>query len=342
MTDLTLQQIANAEIVPDMGGPEQWLIRTGEEEYEFVPKNARNTLLLKDNEVNEKGGVIVAGDYSVVLDFEADTFRLAGPSRSVNVPSESEENVLWAAYDRDEARLARLFSNLTEGRVRVGTVDYFLPRFREAREDDMLRKVEDGWLVDDEILVNWRAENYAINVEETHLVKGGGTVVADETKPARDLDFGNLPDEATVQTPTGGEVELFDDEIEFLATVEFLLEERGYIVDNGLIGDAVEQAQVSAFTDTKSGLHHGHGLQKHDLSDLGVTDEAIQRLWSNSYDHTGVWEMGIREQEFKNAPFSVFEDAENHDADKWRKIKSTQEKAPIPQSTKDQLEEMYS
>ena len=339
MTDLTLQQIANAEIVPDMGGPEQWLIRTGEEEYEFVPKNARNTLLLKTDVLEE--GSRSAGDYTVHMDFRADTFRLEGPSRTVQVPTESEENVLWAAYDRDEARLARLFSNLTEGRVRIGTVDYFLPRFREAREDDMLRKVEDGWLVDDEILVNWRAENYAINVEETHLVEGGGTVVADETKPARDLDFGHVPDEATIETPTGGDVDLFQQEIEFLATVEFLLEERGYIVDNGLIGDAVERAQVNAFTDTKSGLHHGHGLQKHDLSDLGVTDEAIQRLWSNSNDHTAAWEMGIREQEFKNAPFPVFEDAENDNAEKWRKIHNTQDKAPIPQSTKDQLEEMY-
>ena len=345
MTDLTLDQIANAEIVPDMGGPEQWLLRVGEEQYEMVPKNGRNTLLVKDPEVTAAGGTIGVGSMAVHLDFEANTFRLERREagfEAVRVPDDIEENVLWATYDRDEDRLERLYNELTDGRVRISVMDRFLLRFADAREDGVLETTEDGWLIDDEIIVTWQAENFAVKPDATY--SHTDATAFDETKPAREIHFELLGEGTQEVTTANGahSVTLNKEERRFLATVQYILEdEHGYTHSNGVIGDIVEEAHLSAFTDTRSGLHHGHDKQKHDLRDLSVTDEAIEKLWANSYDHTGVHEMAVRRAEFENAPFDVFEDAPNNDAAKWEKIEDTRDIAPIPQSTKDMLAEMY-
>lgn len=343
MTDLTLDQIATAEIVPDMGGPEQWLLRVGEEQYEMVPKNGRNTLLVKDPDITPDGGRIDVGSMAVHLDFEANTFRLERRQRgfdTVRIPDDIEENVLWATYDRDEARLERIYNELTDGRVRISVMDRFLLRFADAREDGILETTQDGWLIDDEIIVTWQAENFAVKPDATY--SHTDATAFDETRPARQIHFDTPDGNVAVVTPTGDDVMLNKQELDFLVTVQYILEdEHGYTHGNGLIGDIVEGAHLSAFTDTRSGLHHGHDKTKHDLRDLSVTDEAIEKLWANSYDHTGVHEMAVRRAEFENAPFDVFEDAPNNDAAKWEKIEDTRDIAPIPQSTKDMLAEMY-
>jgi len=82
-------------------------------------------------------------------------------------------------------------------------------------------------------------------------------------------------------------------------------------------------------------------MRKHTLGDLGVTDAASEKLYYNSHDHAGVWEMAVREQELRNAPFEVFGDAPNDDPSKWQKINSTKEKAPVPKSVRSNLEEMF-
>jgi len=340
---VTLEELATATIIPDMGGTESYLIglnqTSGEfERAEYVDKSARNTLLLKTDAFTE--GKLTIGDYTLECDFRADVFRLDGPKTTVVVPERLEENVLWAAYDEDEDRLNSLYDDLTEDRVRVGVMDWFMPRFSSARENDDLRKVKDGWLVRDEILVNWSGENYAINTDETHIVSGDSTVVADETKPARDFNFGNT--EGFEAESPAGSVYLEPTEVEFLATVEAILRENGQSSGkDDAIADYAMQTRVSGFTDTKSGIHHGHGLGKHTLGDLNVTDEVGEMLWSNSNDHTAVHEMALRRQEFENVDTDVFTDAPNDSDDKWQKIESTKRKAPIPPSIKQKLRAMY-
>lgn len=345
----SIDRIADAEIVPDMGGPNQWLVRVGPEEYEMVPKSGRNTLILKDNYVSaslDDGFSTVSvnvGQYTVEIDFEQNKHRISqNDGEAFRVPSASVENVMWATYDRDEDRLARLYSDIVGGRARASKLDHFLPRFEAPRSDGVLEITEDGWVIDNEILVTYNVENYTIQPDNTY--SHSDATAFDDERQARDISF-DIPNEDTFDVNAGDSVTttITRDELEFLTTVQYILEsEYEYAIGNGFIGDIVEQAHINSFTDTKSGLHHGHSLEKHDLSDLNVSDEAIEKLWSNSYDHTGVWEMSMRRQEFENAPFDVFDDdAANDDGNKWRKIERTKENAPIPQSTKDMLREMY-
>lgn len=330
-----LSELKNAEIVPNAGGENAWMVRFGENDYDTVNKTPKNRLILEEGVLDLD---YTLGDVRVEVDLENDDYRLSKGGRSVKVPSSKEEHVLWTLYDQDVDRARRLFRELTEDRVRVGLMDWFMPRFSEARENNNLRKVEDGWLVNEEILVAWDGENYCTNLDETHVVQGGSTVTADEEKPARDIDFGTIPHDASVEAPSGKEVTLSKAELKFLATVEFLTENDGPSDD---IGSLVEKARVNSFTDTKSGLHHGHSMDKHTLDMLGVTDEAAEKLYYNSYDHAGVHEMSFRRQEFENSPINVFEDAANDDTQKWQKIESTTEKAPIPRDVRQSLKSMY-
>lgn len=338
MSERTLSELANAEIVPDMGGPNAWLVRFGEGDYDTVNKSGKHTLLLKKDVAIEDsvsyGGIMV--DY----DLENDDVFLHDGDNKVRVPDAKHEGVLWAVYDEDGPRLQRIFDELHVPTVRKGLMDMLMPRFRDGDTDVI--KTGEGWLIGGDILVSWDGTNHPVNVAQTHVVRGGEAVRADTDKQARDINF-SLPDERTVALPNGTRTRLDDVEMKFLTTVALILG-RNYtatgLYDDGLT-DAISRSSITAFTDTKSGLHHGHGLRKHTLSDLNVSDEAIDRLWYNEYDHTGVHELYVRRREFENAPIDVFTDAANDDATKWRKIKQTSEKAPIPKHVRSDLESRY-
>jgi hypothetical protein len=336
MTERTLNELAEAEIVPDMGGPNGWLVRFGEGDYDTVNKCAKNRLLI-EGEVGIQDTVSYNG-ISVDFDLEADEIELHDGDDGIRVPAEKHENVLWAVRDEDGFRLKALFNDLYVPTVRHGLMDMLMPRFRHAESD--IQKTDDGWLIDGEILVGWDASNSPVNVDETHVVRAGGTIPADTEKEAREITF-DLPEERTVALPNGTRTNLDDVEMRFLTSVALIVgTPQTGLYDDGL-ADAIRDSTIEGFTDTKSGLHHGHGLGKHTLSQLGVTEEAQERLWYNSYDHTGVHELAVRENEFRDAPIDVFDDAPNDDTSKWNKIHSTKQKAPIPKRVRADLEDRY-
>lgn len=336
MTERTLSELANAEIVPDMGGPNGWLVRFGEGDYDTVNKSAKNRLIL-EGEVGIEDSVSYGG-IMVDFDLEADEISLHDGDNEVRVPATKHENVLWAVRDSDGGRLRKLFDELYVPTVRQGLIDMLTPRFR--REGSELRKTGEGWLLNGDILLSWDASNHPVNVAQTHVVSGGSTVEAEEDKEAREINF-SLSDDTEVRLPNGTTTELDEVEMEFLVSAALILgHEANEFYQDGLT-DSIKNSNIVGFTDTKSGLHHGHGLRKHTLSQLGVTDAAADRLWYNDYDHTGVWEMAVREDEFKTAPIDVFEDAANDDPSKWRKIHNTKEKAPIPKHVRSDLESRY-
>jgi len=338
MTERTLSELAGAEIVPNMGGPNGWLVRFGPNDYDTVNKSAKNRLIL-EGEVDIEDSVEYSG-ITVDFDLEADEITLDDGENQVRVPAAKHENVLWAVRDGDETRIQNLFGDLYVPTVRQGLMDMLIPRFRQ--DDTDIRKTEDGWLINGNILVSWDATNHPINVAQTHIVSGGTTVEADEEKEARDIIF-SLSDDSEVQLPNGTTTDLDETEMKFLTTVALILGSdyiQNNLYDDGL-ADSIEDSRITGFTDTKSGLHHNHGITKHTLSDLGVTDEATERLWYNENDHTGVWELAIREEEFKTAPIDVFEDAANGSTRKWNKIYNTKEKAPIPKNIRNDLERRY-
>lgn len=334
--DYSLEELNNAEIVPNQGGPNAWLVRFGEEDYDLVNKTAKNRLIIKDGVLDREqfryDGV------TVDVDFENDRYELTRDGNSVTVPPEKHEHVLWSLYDEDGPRLNRIFDELHVPTVRQGVMDMLMPRFREHRTD--VQKTERGWLVGGDILVEWDGSNHPVDVGQTHVVRGGEAVAADTEKQAREVNF-DLSDETEVTLPNGTSTDLNDVEMKFLTTVGLILDAGATdLYDDGL-SQTIEDSHIVGFTDTKSGLHHGHSMDKHTLDDLGVTDEAIDRLWYNEYDHTGVHELNVRRQEFENAPISVFEDAPNDSANKWRMIESTSQKAPIPKRIRRDLEERY-
>jgi len=341
MTDRTLRELAGAEIVPNMGSQNAWLVRFGEGEYDTINKSAKHTLLVKDDVATSD--TVSYGGIMVDFDLQNDEITIHDGDNEVRVPSDKHSHVLWAVHDEDGDRLNKLFDELYSPTVREGLMDQFMPRFR--RNSDEIHKTDDGWLLNGDILVSWDASNHPVNVAQAHVVNGSTTVEADEDKEARDIDF--LPPNRDLQAesyqvtaPDGRTFDLEEVELRFLTTVGLILDRNpdNYADD---LCQTIGDSGVVAFTDEKSGLHHSHPPSKHDCRDLGVTEEAVDMLWSNSYDHTGVVEMSIREQEFRNAPFNVFEDSPNDDTQKWEKIASTKEKAPIPQHIRSMLEDMY-
>lgn len=333
----TLRELAEAEVVPNQGGPNAWLVRFGEGEYELVNKSAKNTLLVKDEvsieDSAEYGGILV--DFDLEND---DIYLVNEDGTEVRVPSNKHEHVLWSVHDEDGPRLNRLFDELHVPTVRQGVLDMLMPRFRENKTD--IRKTEEGWLVGGDILVSWDASNHPVDVAQTHIVRGGEAVEADEDREAREISF-EISDSTEVTLPNGTATDLTEVEMEFLTTVGLILNAGATdLYDDGLT-ESIENSRIVGFTDTKSGLHHGHGMQKHTLDMLGVTDEATERLWYNEYDHAGVHELYVRRNEFETAPIDVFEDAANDDPSKWRKIENTSQKAPIPKNVRRDLESRY-
>lgn len=332
MTDYSLRELADAEVVPDVSGSNTWLLRFGPNEYDTVNKTAKNTLIVKKDAIDPDTSTYTVGSVTVEIDFDDDEYVLHRGTNEALVPPERQEHVLWSIYDDDAQRIAEIFDDIYEETVRVGVMDWFRPRFTAE-----ITKGENGWLVDG-ALVRWNGENAVASVDDTYEVSGGEAVPADDQTPALRLTE-HWAGEATAQTPNGREIDLSETERRFLATVALLSDDYGSYGDG--LDETVEQTDVDGFTDTKSGLYHGHDRTKHTLGQLGVTDEAQERLWYNSHDHAGVHELSVRRDEFENAPIDVFEDAANDDPDKWSKISLTSEKAPIPQSVRDDLESRY-
>jgi hypothetical protein len=362
MSEFTLDELQDGEIVPGQGGPKTWLVRFGDQDYRLVNKTPKHRLLLETDVLSSANDpdtrTVQDGDetkhVTFIADVENDRYRLTVNGRPVSVPSEHEDDVLNAYADEDFSWLLNIHQEIVSNRVRVGLLDRFMPRFDEARDEGRLVKGEDGWVIDDTFIVQWDGENYLAEDVEQHVVQGDTTVRADESRQARVLNFDNLSDEMEVDAPDGQEMTITRREAKFLATVECLLNPEEYLTDDEArdvhrltewsddpIAATARTASVESFTDEKSGLVHLHSVSKHTLDQLGVTDAAVERLFYNSFDHAGAHEMKAREEEFRNATFDVFEDAPNNDARKWEKIESTSRKAPIPQQVRDDINSRF-
>jgi hypothetical protein len=334
-TKYKTEDLANAEVVPNSGGPNAWLVRFGEENYDLVGKNAKNQLILQDgvfdNDTFKFGGV------TVNVDFDMENYSLERDGVVTQVPVNKHEHVLWSIHDEDGDRLNKLFDEFNVPRVRIGMMDMLMPLLRDSGAD--IHKSDDGWVIGRDILLSWDASNHPVNVQETHVVSGGTTVAADVDKQARNFQF-SLADEATVELPNGTSTELRNVEQEFLISAAIIAD-----ADTGgfpsAVQQAVEDSAITAFTDTKSGLHHSHSMDKHTLGMVGVTEDASSRLWYNDYDHAGVHELYERRDEFQNADTATFKNASNSSARKWEQIDKVRRAAPIPKSVKQDLKQRY-
>lgn len=339
MTERSLSELAGAEVVPNAGGPNAYMLRFGDNDYGMVNKSAKHVLIV-ENDVLPEGDTVNYGGIMVDFDLEADEITLHDGDNTVRVPDSKHEHVLWSVHDEDGPRLNKLFNELYVPTVRKGVMDWFMPRFREDQPE--IKKTDDGWLLHGDILLAWDGTNSPVDVDTTHVVSGGEAVQANTEKEAREIQFPRNADLSgtSATTPDGRTITLDDTETRFLTTVALVLGKNPNNYDDDLF-DVIEDSRVAGFTDTRSGLHHGHGMGKHTLDMLGVTDEASDRLWYNEYDHAGVHEMAVREEEFRDAPIDVFENASNDDSQKWRQINSTKEKAPIPKRVRADLRERY-
>lgn len=354
--DFTIDELRDVEVAAERGNA--YLVRFGEDDYRHVNRTPKHELLLETDVLDRiDGGLRLDADdgraVTAHADFEADRYRLEAGGRSVTVPSSYEERFLELLAEEDGEALRELHEEIVSERVRVGLMDQFMPRFAEARDEGRLHKGQDGWVIDDTFVVHWNGENYLAEGVDTHVVENSEAVKADEERQARVLSF-DLPDETTLETPAGQGVEIDEREAKFLATTECLLNPREYLTDeeadrieamtesvNDPIASFARTARVKGFTDEKSGLYHDHGLRKHTLDQLGVTEEAEERLFYNSHDHAGVHEMKRRREEFEDAPFEVFEDAPNDDPEKWERVEYTSKQAPIPQNVRSDIDSRF-
>lgn len=368
--DRTLEEMSNAEVVPELSGPEQYYLRFGADDYGFVSKTERNKALVETEILNKvQGGLSLVGrDGEEVLfdaDFQADEYVITVDGDERIVPREYEGDALAAVRTEDGARLAELHAQIVSTQVRRDVVGEYLERYvlsdsnsLEAMNfgDDAARVevTREGWVIDDTFLVQWDGDNYLVNNIQVHVRDGNRTVEADESKQAREFSFEAIDGPESVEAPDGDVYELDEREQRFLASVEALLAPHTYLgeeaardvedmrqFNDDTLTAIAASANCQTFTDETDGLHHNHSLQKHRLQDLGVTDETVERLHHRGDGHSGVHELALRESEFRNADFEVFSDAPNDDASKWRKINNTREDAPIPERVRRNLNEMF-
>jgi len=339
---ISLQELADAEVVPSHGGENSYLVRLSEVEYESIPNTGLHTLALHDDVFDsfDGDGSVELGSVTVEVDFDADEVVLERDGDTARIPSQFHENVFYAVHDRDMARLNDLFDTHYTPTVRQGIVSQFMPRFRM---DDEIRQTDEGWLLNDEVLLRWDGSNEIADPSlDTHVVRGGSTKQQDVGRTALAIGMASMPDDRPfeAQTPAGRTYELDEVEARFLTTVGLALDRNPSMYTDDL-QKSIERSHVDAFTDPKSGIHHSHQLSKHRIQDLGVTDEAADKLWYSHMDHAAVHEMAVRRGEFEDAPIDVFEGAPNDDPSMWDKIESTREAAPIPESVKEDLNERY-
>jgi hypothetical protein len=347
-SDWTYDDLRSAEVVPAHSGDGSYLVRLGENEYVSIPNTGLTTLALHDDVFDsfdgngsvELGSGIPGIPIEVNVDFDSDEVTLTRDGDTARIPSEKHDNVFYAVYERDSARLVDIFEDHYTPTVRQGVMDWFMPRFRQ---DDDIHKTDDGWLLDGEVLVRWDGSNEVADPDlDTHVVRGGSTQQQDVGREALDVSMATMPDGRSfeAETPSGRTVELDETEARFLTTVGLWFDRNASLYDDDLYR-MVERSSVDAFTDPKSGIRHGHEISKHCIQDLGVTDEAADKLWYSHMDHAALWEMAVRRGEFEDAPIDVFEDAANDDPDKWDAIESTKQNAPVPQSVKGDINERY-
>jgi len=363
----SIEQKKGATVVDTSGpsdDPDVFLVEYPDGSVEYEPATPENVALFQSGLYDRVQGVTstvaTVGDRNVDVrlqaDIESGTYDLSIAGDQVPVPREYVTDII-NAFDGAQgaalgSRLYSIYEDIIEGQIRRYVVSQFEDRF----PDDRVEVTPDGWEVDDTFVVTYDVENYLIDIDPVSP-NGNGY---DSSKQGVYLDL-NATSTREVRTPDGDRIELEPDEQEFLAMVEGLLYPEDYfganLVDDieqhkaegEAVGDVIEQvtsdADVGGFTDSKTGIHHGstnHSFQKHDVSDLNVTEDVREKLWSNPYDHAAVHEMLLRKQEFVNNPdIDIFTDDEDDSDFKWSEIENTSEHAPIPSDVRNKLDSMF-
>lgn len=358
----TTEEKLEAEVIAKSGpanDPDVYLVEYPDGSQEYEPSTPTNTALFEDGLFSQVQGHSEFQQTStgITVELEADVenrnYVLTVDGTSIPIPSDRAEDVI-NAFRGGEAgsNLYGLYEDIIEGQVRRHIVEQFHARFPE----DRVEQTPEGWVVDETFVVTYEGTNHLTDLDPTDPY-GNET---DESKQAVYLDI-NASENREIVAPDGERVELTPLDQEFITQVEGLLYPEDYfgveLVDeieqhkaegkvlDDVIENLTDQASVTGFTDSKTGIHHGssmHDFQKHDVSDLNVTDEVRDKLWSNPYDHAGVHELLLRKQEFINNPgIEVFRDADDSDSWKWNEIEKTSENAPIPPKVRDKLDSMF-
>lgn len=371
-SDKNIQQRRKASVERRVGpshNPDAYMVKYEDGSVHYEPATPENIALF-DEDLSEEieGSHRFRFDSSRVVDATVDLqnkeVRISRGGTGVRVPGDRRKDAILAFKKaKTGEHLAELYDEITEGQVRRGIVEEFLDLF----PSDRIEITADGWVIDDTFIVNYDAENYLQNNNQIYIVSGGGVREASEEKQAVDLSF--TPDirAERLQTPKGDKIELEPVEQKFLSTVECLLFPENYLdaqlVDdveqvrqasqstNKRISELAETVTIGGFTDSKSGVHHSHDFNKHRASrelaegtvdqELGMTERAAQQLYFNDYDHAAPHEIWARREEFKNAPFDVFENAENDDWKRWTAVENAKDKAPIGPENREKIRKMF-
>ena len=369
----TVDEKLNAEVIATSGpddDPDVYLVQYGDGSQVYEPATVVNKALFEDGLYEQIQGrheyyTDAPGRFSTVAldaDVQSQHFVIESELDQTVIPNDQIEDVIDAVRGTTTGTdLFEIQSEILEGQVRQYVVSSFEDRFPE----DRVETKANGWVVDDTFLVDYEGNNYLKNADTTYKVRGGEVVEANEDKQAVELGF-SVDSQRDMTDPNGDEHTLTSTEQEFLATVECLLFPEEYL-DAELVDDIqqakahefasddiesiAETANVSAFTDTKTQIHHNHGFDKHraiseaavgDLdSTLGMTEEAVDMLYFNDYDHAACHELVARRTEFENAPFDIFEDAPNDDQTRWAAIRRAKGSAPIEQEHKNKIQSMF-
>lgn len=367
----------NAELIAKSGpahDPDVYLVEYPDGEQRYEPATAVNKALFEDGLYDKvQGGHVYnvsVGPSNVTVELDADIenrrFLLWVDDTELPIPTDYADDVIEAFRGATGAavgsRLYSLYEEILDGQVRRHVVEAFGQRF----PSDRIEQTPDGWVIDDTFVVNYEGENYLVENDTVYVRKGGDMVEADESKQAVELGF-QLSDERELATPDGDRISVSQREQRFLATVEALLFPEDYLnadLVSGIeqakaesftdgIEDIAETASVGGFTDSKTGNHHGHGFDKHRAIDeasvgtldnsLGMTEEAIDKLYFNDYDHAAPHELLARRDEFENAPFDIFEDDDvaNDDFNHWKAIERAKSSAPINDEHHRQIRSMF-
>lgn len=359
-----------AEILDTAGDeedPDAYLVRYADGSVEYEPATPANVALFEDDLYPVVQGYSQYDVDGTTVELDADVgegqYVITVGDREIVVPSDRHRDVIEAheADDVGEA-LHDVFLSIIEGQVRRDVVEDFLEQY----PDDRIDVTPSGWVIDDTFLVTYEGENYLADHRTVYVRSGSEMIEADESKPAVNLDF-DVSGRREITTASGETVEATETEQTFLATVECLLFPEEYLdaslvdevehlrLEEGLddVQQIADTAHVSGFTDSKTGNYHDHGFNKHRASqevaegnvrdELGLTEEAVDRLYFNDYDHAAPHELLARRQELENAPFDLFADdgVRNDNVRRWKAIENAKSNAPVADETKRKIREMF-
>jgi len=244
-----------------------------------VTEDDRNYVLSVD------GNSIVVSDEDIQPTLEA---------LKTDLEQRQERDRGFVMHDEDEpdpgAELYYQYQDCISDTVREDVVNAFVDQF----PDSQIRETDSGWVVADTFVVDYEAENYYLDESQTYVVNGSEVVATDEAHQALDLETVVPEEGADLTMPDGMDVTLSDQETQFLATVQFLLQadrhlptriaheivrakdtrsNRTPFTDDGSaeqfteseqpFGDDVDDVsadiEVTGFQDDYSGISHGVG-----------------------------------------------------------------------------------